>query len=211
MLFEIKHRVTGAVLFSLECGSMKLCVEAAVKSGANLADADLAGANLARADLARANLAGADLAGADLAGADLAGADLAGADLAGADLAGADLADADLAGANLARANLAGAYLAGADLAGAYLARADLAGADLAGADLARADLAAHLGYPNRWPAFAWVKDNQICVQVGCKNFTISEGREYWRGKENRREVLAALDYAEKIAELRGWLSTGEK
>lgn len=31
MLFEIKHRYTGEVLFKLECGSLKLCVEAAMK------------------------------------------------------------------------------------------------------------------------------------------------------------------------------------
>ena len=54
--FEIKHRFSGAVLFSLECGSLELCVEAAVKSRANLS-----GANLSRA-----NLYGADLYGADL-------------------------------------------------------------------------------------------------------------------------------------------------
>ena len=36
MNFAIKHRYTGAVLFALECGSLKLCVEAAVSTGANL-------------------------------------------------------------------------------------------------------------------------------------------------------------------------------
>jgi hypothetical protein len=90
MKYEIKHRFTGAVLFSLECGSLKICLEAAVK-----ARADLAGANLADANLAGAYLAGADLAGAYLARANLADANLAGADLAGAYLAGANLADAN--------------------------------------------------------------------------------------------------------------------
>jgi uncharacterized protein YjbI with pentapeptide repeats len=131
MKFEIKHRFTGAILFSLETESMKLCVEAAVK--------------------VRANLGGAYLEDANLKGA-------------------------DLGGANLARANLAVAYLA------------------------------AHLGYPNGWSAFAWVKDNQVRVQVGCRNFTLAEGRAYWAGQKNRREVLAALDYAERIADLRGWI-----
>ena len=56
MLYTIKHRVSGAVLFSLGCGSFKLCVEAAVKSGADLRDADLRGA-----DLRGAYLGGADL------------------------------------------------------------------------------------------------------------------------------------------------------
>ena len=110
MIYKITCRVTGALRFEGEFGSLKLCLEAAVK-----ADAYLAGA-----DLARANLAGANLARANLADADLARANLADADLADADLAGAYLADADLARANLADADLAGVYLAGAYLAGAY-------------------------------------------------------------------------------------------
>ena len=46
MLFEIRNRFDGSVIFSLECGSLKLCVHAAVKSRA-----DLSGADLSRADL----------------------------------------------------------------------------------------------------------------------------------------------------------------
>ena len=41
MKIEIKHRVSGKVLFSLETESIKLCVEAAIKSSANLRSADL--------------------------------------------------------------------------------------------------------------------------------------------------------------------------
>ena len=129
-MIEIKHRITGNVLFSARCASLKLCVEAAVKACADLADADLADA-----DLERANLAGADLARAYLAG----------------------INDVD------------------------------------------------QLGQPDSWPAFCWHRGAEVMVQVGCKSFTISEGREYWAGKDNRREVLAALDYAEKIAQIRGW------
>jgi hypothetical protein len=125
--FEIKSRYNASVLFSMECGSLRICVEAAVKANANLGGAYLACADLAGAYLARADLAGADLARANLTAAYLAGANLSGADLARADLAGANLGGADLARANLARANLARAYLARADLA-----RANLAGANLA-------------------------------------------------------------------------------
>ena len=100
MKFEIKHRFSGAALFSLETESTKLCVEAAVNAGANLADANLRGANLA---------------GANLRGAYLADANLAGAYLAGANLRGAYLTDANLAGAYLAGANLRGAYLTDAN------------------------------------------------------------------------------------------------
>ena len=90
-LYEIKSRRTREVLFSLECGSLKLCVEAAVKAQAYLGDADLRGAYLWGAYLGGADLRGADLGGADLGGADLRGADLWGAYLGGADLRGADL------------------------------------------------------------------------------------------------------------------------
>jgi hypothetical protein len=106
---EIKHRHTGAVLYSTEVADDDACpIRTAVERAA------AAGADLAGADLAGAYLAGANLAGANLADAYLAGADLAGAYLAGADLAGADLTDASLARANLADAYLADAYLADA-------------------------------------------------------------------------------------------------
>ena len=55
-LHQIKHRITGKVLFELECGSLKMCVTAAVESGAYLS-----GAYLSRAYLSRADLSGADL------------------------------------------------------------------------------------------------------------------------------------------------------
>ena len=71
-----------------------MCVEAAVKSGANLDGANLDGANLDGA-----NLGGANLGGAYLRGANLRGANLCGADLRGANLCGANLRDANLCGA----------------------------------------------------------------------------------------------------------------
>ena len=69
MIFEIKTRRDGSVLFSAEAKSLSACVEAAVKAGADLTGADLTGANLAWANLAWANLTGANLAWANLAGA----------------------------------------------------------------------------------------------------------------------------------------------
>ena len=78
-LFEIKHRISGSVLFSLKTETLKLTLEAAVK-----AETDLTGAYLRGADLTGANLTGADLRGANLRGAYLTGADLRGADLRGA-------------------------------------------------------------------------------------------------------------------------------
>ena len=51
MKFEIKHRFTSSVLFSLETGSLKLCLEAAVRESADLRGAGLKGADLEGADL----------------------------------------------------------------------------------------------------------------------------------------------------------------
>jgi hypothetical protein len=58
-LIEIKSRYDASVLFRLECASVKLCVEAAVKARATLRGADLWGADLLGADLWGATLRGA--------------------------------------------------------------------------------------------------------------------------------------------------------
>ena len=121
MKIEIKSTLTGSVLFTIEADSMRLAVEAAVKS--------------------RAELSGANLYSADLSRADLSGANLYSADLSRADLSRADLSRANLSGADLSRANLYSANLSGADLSRANLSRADLSGANLYSADLSRADL----------------------------------------------------------------------
>ena len=69
MLFEIKNRYIGNVIFKLETESFQLCVEAAVKSGANLYNANLSGADLSGADLSGAYLSGAYLSDAYLSDA----------------------------------------------------------------------------------------------------------------------------------------------
>ena len=147
---EIKHYLTGAVLFEFEKenNTLKDTLIEGVKRGSNLGGADLGGA-----DLRCANLRGADLGGADLGGADLRGANLRGADLGGADLGGADLRCANLRSADLCGAGLGDADLGGADLRGAYLRCAYLRGADLGGADLGGADLrGAYLGGAKNTP-----------------------------------------------------------
>jgi uncharacterized protein YjbI with pentapeptide repeats len=106
MKIEIKHWLSGEILFEGDFSSLAAAVVAAVKG--------------------KKNLRGADLRGAYLTGADLRGADLTGADLTGADLTGAYLRGAYLRGADLRGADLTGAYLRGA-----YLTCADLRGADL--------------------------------------------------------------------------------
>jgi hypothetical protein len=64
----IKHRNTGAVLYTGDGESLRDVVEAAVSDGAYLAGAKLDGAYLAGANLAGANLGGANLGGAKLIG-----------------------------------------------------------------------------------------------------------------------------------------------
>lgn len=64
MKVEIKNRWNGKVLYSGEHADIKEAVEAAVKAGADLRDA-----NLCDADLRDADLGGADLCGAHLTGA----------------------------------------------------------------------------------------------------------------------------------------------
>ena len=92
MKFEIKSRFDQSVLFSVEVGSLKLAVEAAVKQSANLY-----GANLSSADLSSANLRGAKLYGANLRGANLSSANLRGAKLYGANLSSAKNAELPIA------------------------------------------------------------------------------------------------------------------
>jgi hypothetical protein len=140
-IFKILSRFDGRVLFELECGSVKLCVEAAVKSGASLDGANLTRANLDGANLYGASLDGANLTRANLDGANLDGANLTRASLDGANLYGASLTRASLDGANLYGANLTRANLDGANLYGASLTRANLDGANLYGANLTRANL----------------------------------------------------------------------
>jgi uncharacterized protein YjbI with pentapeptide repeats len=218
--FEIKHRITGAVIFECELDAdvaelsygrqLGFAVKQAIKARANLAGANLAraylagaylaGANLADANLAGANLAGAYLAGANLADANLAGANLAGANLAGANLAGANLAGANLAGAYLARAYLADAYLARANLARAYLAGANLAGANLAGADLADANLArayladADLADARNLPSDAQASDPPEPYERATKPEHYAKRAERFRQRNPDVPVIPALD-----------------
>ena len=187
MLFEIKSRFTGEVIFKLETESFKLCVEAAVKSEANLSEADLYGANLYGADLSRADLYGANLSRANLYGADLSRADLYGADLSRANLYGANLSRADLYGADLSRANLYGANLSRANLSEANLSEANLYEADLYEANLSEADLSGAKGMVKLmgvevgniyWKRFnVGLKNNNYQFKVGLN--TLKEGEVF--------------------------------
>ena len=122
-----------------------------------------------------------------------------GSDLAGASLEDAYLEDANLAGANLARANLAGANLADADLEDANLARANLVDGGQ------RSD-----GYR----LVGWIKDGELQIRAGCRNFTIPEAREHWArtrgGTPLGDETMCILDHIEAVARIRGLIPAQE-
>jgi hypothetical protein len=145
-------------------------------------------------------LCGANLSGANLSGADLSSADLRFADLSGANLSGADLRFADLSSADLRWVNLRFADLSGADLREADLRFADLRSADLNGAVGVIA-----AGSPDRWHAHGWQHEGRLSIRIGCREKRLAEAREYWAGKPDRREVLAAVEYIAAVAAIRGW------
>ena len=170
MKLSILSRFNASILFEYEAeeNSLKITLQAAVKT-----DADLRGANLYGANLRGANLRGANLRGANLYGADLRGANLDGADLRDANLYGADLDGADLRGANLR----------GADLDGADLRGANLRGADLDGEKLVKTPLQL-----NNLKWFVLISDKYL--RIGCQRFTIEE----WKNFDD--ETIVKMDFA---------------
>ena len=68
MKIEIKNRFSGEILYSLECNSIRECLEKAIRRNADLRDANLSGANLSGANLLGANLSRANLSGTNLSG-----------------------------------------------------------------------------------------------------------------------------------------------
>jgi hypothetical protein len=185
MIYEIKDRWNNEILFSTEVDSRlsfseqtRLAVEAAIKSGANLSEADLSGAYLQNADLSGANLSEADLSGANLSYAYLSDANLS-----EADLSGAYLHNADLSGANLSEADLSGADLIGADLQNADLSGADLRGADLQGANLRGTTLESTVGNKKQLHSI-FIEKYDVCfglgiMQIGCQRHLISEWKAF--------------------------------
>ena len=149
--------------------------------------------------------------GGDPAGehANLNHADLSYADLSYADLSGADLSYANLSHADLSYADLSDANLRGANLSGAVLSHADLIYADLSYAN--RGPFIIHPNFGHlifssayfRW-GYVDQKTGVLRIEAGCHCFTIADAREYWTGKPDRRETLAAVDYFEAVMKIRG-------
>ena len=164
MKLSILSRFNASILFEYEAeeNSLKITLQVAVKTDADLYGADLRGANLYGANLYGADLRYANLRDADLRDANLRGANLYGADLRGANLYGADLRDANLYGADLRYANLYGADLYGADLRDA----------NLDGEKLVKTPLQL-----NNLKWFVLISDKYL--RIGCQRFTIEEWRNF--------------------------------
>ena len=165
-LIEIKNRHTEAVIFSHECenNTMKITVELAVKSNANLENANLENANLYKANLDNAYLYNANLGNANLGNANLENA---------------NLGNANLGNANLVNAYLYNAYLGNANLENANLVNANLENANLGNANLGKAYLYnANLGNAIKVPMYCkWTHGitNGNLIHIGCEKRTIEE------------------------------------
>ena len=107
--------------------------------------------------------------------------------------------------ANLSGCDLSWSNLSGCDLSGSNLSWSNLRGSNLRGSNLSGCDHVIDAGYPDGWHTIGWHIEGAIQVRVGCRSMSLAEGRTYWADKENRREVLAALDYIEAVAKLREW------
>jgi hypothetical protein len=193
------YEFLGALTVTIECDpsalsgvKLGLAVRVAVKSMADLTEADLS-----MADLTRANLTGADLTRANLTGASLTRAYLTGANLTGASLTGADLT-----GANLSRA-----FLTGANLSGAYLSGAFLTGAKIKGEPVTRcfARIVRDDGYG--FVAFT-LESGGVKIIAGCRWFTVAEFRAHvaakYPGSEKATETLWIIDAIERRASALG-------
>ena len=188
MIYEIKNRFTGAVIYTaeIEC------------------DEHASDAVKLRLAVIAAYLSEADLSGANLCEANLRGAYLCGANLCGANLCEANLCGANLRGANLYEANLCGANLCGANLRGTDLSGANLCGTDLSGANLCGADLRAYgdMTYLRTLQIGTWaIGYTHDTLQIGCQRHAIDKWRR-WDTDAGRKWVstmdAAALEWANR-------------
>jgi hypothetical protein len=105
-------------------------------------------------------------------------------------------ADCDTLKLAIGKAVTANANLHDADLHGANLHDADLHGANVIDA-----------GHSRNGYRFAGIKQEAgYKVKGGCHFFTPKEALEYWSGKQDRLEALAACTYIAAVAKIRGWV-----
>lgn len=92
-----------------------------------------------------------------------------------------------------------------ADLSGADLSGADLRGADLSGTDLRGASGVIDAGTPNGLRVVGWLLDGWLAVNCSGQNTRLEDARAHATGRDDRRELAAALDYVAAVAAIRGW------
>ncbi len=149
-LARLKEGVEAWNAWRRENPGVRVDLQGAIQSWAELAGADFAGADLEGAFFVAANLAGADLTNsilddasfqqANLAGATLEGARIA-TDFTDADLFSANLQDAHLVGTNLTRSKIVLADFSRATLVDTTLALADASGMKITDAELLHVNL----------------------------------------------------------------------
>lgn len=188
---EIKHRITGEVLFEYEKenNTIKDTLMEAIKKGAYLHGADLC----------YRNLRGANLCDADLYGVDLSGSDLRGANLCDANLRSAYLFNVELHDTKLCYTDLVGAYLYGKELLNVNFYDIDLCGTNLR--DVGKIEeWVSHDNVGSRKKRTIFFKtDKGIFVQCGCffgdlEKF-IAAVKEKHNGNKYEKEYLSLVEH----------------
>ncbi len=185
MLIEIKNRFTGTVIFSHEAenNTMKLTVEAAVKSQVYLRNSNLSGSYLRNSNLSGSNLSNSDLRNSDLSNSNLRNSDLSDSNLRGSNLRGSDLSNSDLSNSDLRGSNLRGSNLSNSYLSNSYLS----GGCYGAGIPLTAPPLHI-LGL--KWPVLIL----DMHIKIGCELHLTSEWIDF---KDSRIALMeaTALDF----------------
>ena len=91
---------------------------------------------------------------------------------------------------------------------------ADLGGANLYGADLRGVEAVIDGGQDGRgWRVIGWLRDGQLMMSAGCRNFTLTEARAHWGGASyleahdaaTQAEMCARVELVVAVARARGW------
>lgn len=81
----------------------------------------------------------------------------------------------------------------------------NLHSADLHGADLSEGEGVFDVGTPDGYRFVLVHYDDSVMIAVGCRWFSIDNATLHWAARDDRAASRAALDYAKKICEIKGW------
>lgn len=184
---QIRHFITGEVIYQSDKGSLREAVIGAAKDKVSLEYADLSGVDLSGVDLWWRNLSGVSFVSANLMGADLRGSDLFSADLTGA----------KIKGANLRLTNLHYANLQGVDLSSANIAEANLSKAKTD----KRYVQVAGIGSAKRMTTYCFEDDKVWC---GCFKGSLQEFEDrviskYDADSPHGREYIGFINYIKSL------------